>query len=538
MNYSTSPSLLFLENGNMLGFDSIVPPINIEESMPMNGNMYPLYPQRMAVPLLPENDIYFSAAGRTSQKVPATYEWENHRAEITRLYRDEKKTLEEVMITMRQRYDFKATRKMYKTRISKWDIRRNLRWSEREDACRVVKQRLFTGEKGSKVVIRGQERDISLLRRHMRHPKSRVMSQVLTAEVQAVSNAVVTGASQGHRSPSHVICQDFMEQGIQRNFYPTDDQREVESLCLCVSYFCGIVTDLTELGGICELYNHSVTAGRWLSRNNYEQARLSFSQALNIFQATVCGNPANMLFGWLKVFAICRFTGKSRHLFDKVTRNAYDLSVVMCGSSHPVTMVLSHISRNPDRLSAIATTVQAAIASLERRNEPMQTFRQISRLRERLSSLWSKMGRPSKARALLELTVEDSKRLGIGGSQRAYVMLDLAKYYLDNEWSSPAKFHDVLEANFRKEDEKSWDVVIRRRVNRLRARAALKEGNDMEAERLYRASSSLALQRYGRSSPHHTRITFSLASLLRKQGRDAEAERQMDMCRLTDDMDN
>ena len=523
----------------MLGFDSIAPPINIEDSMPINGNMYPLYPQRMAVPLLPENDTYFSAAGRTSQKVPTSYEWENHRAEITRLYRDEKKTLEEVMITMRQRYDFKATRKMYKTRISKWDIRRNLRWSEREDACRVVKQRLFTSEKGSKVVIRGQERDISLLRRHMRHPKSRVMSQVLTAEVQAVNNAVVTRSPQRYRSPSHVICQDFMEQGIQRNLYPTDNQREVESICLNVAYFCGTLTDLTSLRASSKLYIYFYQAGKWLSLGDYKQARLLFSQALDIFRATVLANPFEMLFGWLQVFATCRFKRDKWHFFDQAARNAYDLSLVMCGANHPIAMVLSHMSRNPDGLSAIATIAfQAAITSLERRNKPMHTFRQISWLRRRLILVWSRTGSLSSARALLMLNFEDCERFETSKRGRAHVMLVLARHYLDNEWSSPAKFHDVLKASCRTKDEESWDVGIRLRVNRLQARAALKVGNDTEAERLYRASSSLAMQSYGQSSSKHTEMAFNLASVLRKQGKHAEAEHEMNMCRLTDDMEN
>jgi hypothetical protein len=538
MNYSTSPSLLFLEDANMLGFDSIVPPINIEESMPINGNMYLLYPQGMAVSLLPENHVYSSAAGRTSQKVPTTDEWENHRAAITRLYRDERKTLKEVITTMRQLYGFKATPEMYKKRISKWDIRRNLRWSEREDACRVVKQRLLAGEKGSKVIINGRERGIGLLQRHLRHPKSRVMSQVSAAGVQVVSPVVVTRSPQGYPSPSHIICQDFMEQGIQRSLHPTDDQREIESLCLNLSYLCVVAPDLTVLSGIDELYNHSVTARRWLRWRDYEQARLSFSRALEIFRARVCTNPVDMLCGWLGAFAGRRHVGKDWLFFEEVARNFYDLSLVLCGSSHPVTMVLSHISRIPDRLSAMVATLQAAIVSLEHREKPFQTFHLISWLRLTLSTVWTRMGSPDNARTILELNIEDCKRFGIHKTSQMDAVVGLLFYYLRNEWSSGAKFYKLLDTNFRKEDEKSWDVKTRLDVNRLRAMGALNVGNYTEAEKHYREIGFLALQQYGQSSPIHTDITIRLASLLRIQGRHAEAEHEMNMCRLTDDMDN
>ncbi|OIW32939.1 hypothetical protein CONLIGDRAFT_695210 [Coniochaeta ligniaria NRRL 30616] len=52
--------------------------------------------------------------------VPHDSAWEERRQSIERLYLTENGTLSEVMRAMEQKHQFKASRKMYKTRFSKW----------------------------------------------------------------------------------------------------------------------------------------------------------------------------------------------------------------------------------------------------------------------------------------------------------------------------------------------------------------------------------------------------------------------------------
>jgi hypothetical protein len=104
----------------------------------------------------------------TSKKQPTGQDWEKYRPIITHLYQSEKQTLKEVMAIMSTRHNFKATQRMYKKRIFDWDIRRNLRWAEREAVGQDIHQGQLSGPKNTTVVVRGQERHLSLFLRHMR----------------------------------------------------------------------------------------------------------------------------------------------------------------------------------------------------------------------------------------------------------------------------------------------------------------------------------------------------------------------------------
>src|SRR5258708_30098314 len=84
--------------------------------------------------------------------------WEAYRATIIRLYRDEDRTLKDVMQIMQAQHDFRATAKMYKSRLTAWDIRKYMTWAEREAACRVIKVKQGTGDAHGKVVVRGKGR--------------------------------------------------------------------------------------------------------------------------------------------------------------------------------------------------------------------------------------------------------------------------------------------------------------------------------------------------------------------------------------------
>ena len=100
-------------------------------------------------------------------KVPDREDWERHRPEITRLYRDERWKLKDVVKHMLTEHGFKANERMYKKRIFDWDIRRNLNWDEREAVCNSTD---IDGEKNTMVVVRGQERQLALFQRHMKQP--------------------------------------------------------------------------------------------------------------------------------------------------------------------------------------------------------------------------------------------------------------------------------------------------------------------------------------------------------------------------------
>lgn len=107
---------------------------------------------------------------------------------------------------------------MYKTRISDWDIRRNLRRSEREDACQELRQRWSSGEKISTIVVRGQEKNVAVLLQHMRDAKCPAHDRSTT------------------RKQAWHIRTDIARPA--RPLYPAGDERSVEVICMQTVYVC------------------------------------------------------------------------------------------------------------------------------------------------------------------------------------------------------------------------------------------------------------------------------------------------------------
>ncbi|KAI0458436.1 Clr5 domain-containing protein [Xylaria acuta] len=52
-------------------------------------------------------------------------DWDAHQETIRRLYLDEKRPLKDVVVIMENDYGFRATAKMYKTRLAKWKMLKN-----------------------------------------------------------------------------------------------------------------------------------------------------------------------------------------------------------------------------------------------------------------------------------------------------------------------------------------------------------------------------------------------------------------------------
>ncbi|KAK5453583.1 hypothetical protein LTS15_006769 [Exophiala xenobiotica] len=86
-------------------------------------------------PLLPRpsTGVNVPLVQKSAAVVPRTAEeWNVHRALITRLYRDEELPLREVQKIMETKYKFKATKRMYNTRLKQWNICKNYRAEEKE----------------------------------------------------------------------------------------------------------------------------------------------------------------------------------------------------------------------------------------------------------------------------------------------------------------------------------------------------------------------------------------------------------------------
>ncbi|KKF93794.1 hypothetical protein CFO_g3865 [Ceratocystis platani] len=84
---------------------------------------------------------------------------------ITRLYIEEDKPLKEVMDIMARDYAFCATEKMYKIKIKKWNLKKNLRENEVQAIIQQVTRRDAEG-KPSAVMIHGKQFELTQIFRH------------------------------------------------------------------------------------------------------------------------------------------------------------------------------------------------------------------------------------------------------------------------------------------------------------------------------------------------------------------------------------
>ncbi|EAA30599.3 hypothetical protein NCU06072 [Neurospora crassa OR74A] len=85
-------------------------------------------------------------------------EWEEHRGRIQELYQSQNLSLKEVMRIMEEHCGFRATQRMYKTRIKAWGLDKNFKESEVVELFRLRREREKLG-KPTTYRIRGREID-------------------------------------------------------------------------------------------------------------------------------------------------------------------------------------------------------------------------------------------------------------------------------------------------------------------------------------------------------------------------------------------
>jgi hypothetical protein len=155
-----------------------------------------------------------------SQRVSTSEDWDFYRPVIIRLYRDDDHTLKEVMQIMRTQHNFNATTKMYKSRLTSWDIRKYMTWAERETACRVLKLKQGAGEASGKVIVRGKARNPDVFLRHMGQSRAANRRKELLANNRNLEDIVI-GTWRKAQSGSQIL----------PTMYPAGPQRTIEIVC-------------------------------------------------------------------------------------------------------------------------------------------------------------------------------------------------------------------------------------------------------------------------------------------------------------------
>lgn len=123
---------------------------------------------------------------------PTAEEWQLHRPTIKRLYLDEDRTLPDVMRIMQQQHSFKASTKMYRSRLSLWKIdNKNLRKAEIKQ---IAHTKVTRDAAGKKSVFKVKGRDVSegsVLRYVKKHGFSKWVDYVRAASPFEYDNQIV-----------------------------------------------------------------------------------------------------------------------------------------------------------------------------------------------------------------------------------------------------------------------------------------------------------------------------------------------------------
>lgn len=107
----------------------------------------------------------------TSQPWPAQDRWAELRPIITKLYKEENRTLKDTMEIIERDHEFSATARMYKTRIKNWGLDKKFKAKEVLVMLQVQKER--EGEnKETEFVVRGHKVDQRRMKRYLQRNKT------------------------------------------------------------------------------------------------------------------------------------------------------------------------------------------------------------------------------------------------------------------------------------------------------------------------------------------------------------------------------
>ncbi|KAG8527889.1 uncharacterized protein KY384_006805 [Bacidia gigantensis] len=163
----------------------------------------------------------------SSGAAPTADDWEARRAQITHLYCEEDNTLAEVM-TIVNKPEFRASAKMYKSRISKWGLGKN----HKEYEARAIIHAYAQDRKPSRLRLRGQIVDINGVLQYFKR-KGISIHDVLNTDAKPLPGLVI-------ETPAIKLCSNedsnaraFLDSAIQAGpsrIEPPDSLKTAEGL--------------------------------------------------------------------------------------------------------------------------------------------------------------------------------------------------------------------------------------------------------------------------------------------------------------------
>jgi hypothetical protein len=186
---------------------------------------------------------------------------------------------------MTKQYGFKANERMYKKRITDWNSRRNLAWSENEEISKVISQKILLHDHNATIIVNGQDKKVTLFARHMKQARRRF--QATRSPHQPLGNVHEDDASLSglKSSQKQLRCIFAFKSSLRETMYPPGDSRFVEMICRQVSHKPGLICNDTEdIRSDVDLHSFLNLAMEGATATRYQEARAFLNRALDCFQ--------------------------------------------------------------------------------------------------------------------------------------------------------------------------------------------------------------------------------------------------------------
>lgn len=460
--------------------------------------------------------------------VPTNKDWEVHRPSIIRLYRDEDRTLKDVMQIMRTEHKLNATVKMYKSRLATWDVRKYMTWAERETACRIMKLKQGAGEASAKVIVRGKERNPDVILRHMGQSRAKFRRRQLIQDSKHLDDIVIDSIKTQQR-----------RWHIWPTMYAAGPERTIEIICKEMSSL--ILTTMTSTDDVShELFHLLCVSDDYLDMNRPAEVRILLNRAAVWFSEAIATEPGKALLSLLQGRVIVgaeRFYDSefymcfSRHLLD-LARERY-------GSQHSLTSLLMHILQMANEFTVMQQiyhdVLHVIITNLQKRRTSEISRWYYSKFAESLEST----GQYQKAQRLLLDAVNSFE----GETNLEDIVQMLCIFQLAWSYSKyHSEMHEEAERIFVSIREAGTDVSTGRvdpyyayYANYGLGLLAEKKDEEEAAVSFYQLSVQAARDEWGQDDSLALAVVGYFALYLRELGREEEAMETESLMRLTDE---
>ena len=420
-------------------------------------------------------------------------DWDFHKTTIISLYISEDRSLKDVMHIMASRYDFHATVKMYKSRLTAWHVRKYMAWVDRETACQSIGITRSNNNELGTVVVGGNPRNRQVFLRHTRTPQP------------------------------HMLASTPM--------FPAGPEKIIEIVCREISSM--IVGAPSEVAWLFHINPLIRQAGLLARGKKYHDAQMMLEGAELSFKSNIIARPAGTLLCLLENIAIidcpttcaAPFAAFYRCLFQHIRRTY--------GPQHSLTL-LSSLLFQLGRLSPAAKSAYQLSLNMSIDKHRHQDQRKVWYMKDQLVKSLEAAGQHEEATSLWLQAVTACEQKHFSNKEYARACFRLVDNYLNTDMCDEAKrtlleMREQIPAQAESNSEVETACFIDFRLSRI----AKTVGDSEAAKRHYRLSlRAAATLMSGNDLTVQQRCVDALLEILRNQGREEQAEELLRFYRL------